>query len=312
VNNLKNHNYPSVSIITPSYQQASFIRETIESVLAQDCPGLEYIVFDGGSTDGTIGILKEYSGRITWMSETDRGQADAVNKGFMIAAGEILGWLNSDDVYTHNALPRVLDVFAEHPEIVMIYGNAFYTDCAGKPTRPYLVEKFDLSRLAETCFICQPAVFFRREVFDTIGPLDINLQTVMDYDYWIRIGKQYGQDRIFYLKGEALATSRMHDANKSTTMKETSCNESMAVVERHFGMIPVSWTCRYLNEIAVSGRMVRFSGYPLALRAFIRIAYITFSYGLLWGMRSLVLSTREFMNLISLRLSRILGRRWYS
>src|SRR5688572_25596277 len=148
---------PLVSIVTPSYNQGRYIEETIQSVLNQDYPNLEYLVLDGGSTDETLEILKRYEGRLVWISEKDRGQADAINKGFHLAKGRILGWLNSDDTYSPGAIRKVAQYFQTHRDVGLLYGEGYHVDTAGKIIERYNTEPFNFHRLGEICFICQPA-----------------------------------------------------------------------------------------------------------------------------------------------------------
>lgn len=178
------------TIITPSYNHAEFIRQTIDSVLSQNYPRLEYWVFDGGSTDDTLKILKSYGKRINWISEPDGGQADAINKGLMKAKGDIVAWLNSDDYYEPGTLSKVADYFAKHPEIDFIYGDMNFVDRDGNNPKvcDYLSD-FSLPRLLKYCYICQPSVFFRRSVIDQVGLLNTEYSYAFDYDYWLRIAR---------------------------------------------------------------------------------------------------------------------------
>ncbi len=192
--------HPIVSIITPSFNQVDFIEQTILSVLSQEYPNIEHIIIDGGSTDGTLEILRKHNNKIKWISEPDKGQADAVNKGFSMAKGEILGWLNSDDTFNISALNTVVEQFLKNPDLAMVYGDAYYINKEGKIIGEYLTEDFSLKRLADTCFICQPTVFIKTDVFKEIGMFDINLHTCMDYEYWIRVGKHFSANRISYIK----------------------------------------------------------------------------------------------------------------
>jgi glycosyltransferase involved in cell wall biosynthesis len=284
---------PLVSIVTPSYNQGQFIRETIESVLNQDYPQIEYIVIDGGSTDNTLEILKTYSDRIRWLSAPDLGQADAVNKGFKMARGDILGWLNSDDTYTPGAIGAVVECFTRYPELVMIYGDACYIDQNGKIIDKYVSERFGLKRLAESCFICQPAAFIRSEVFERIGELDTNLHLCMDYDYWIRIGRHYPAAMIKYLEGVYLANSRIHSETKTVKMQESHYQECMETTKRHFGFIPDHWILAHMNVIGVKEQMKKYDGRGLPAKALRRLFYVTKKYGWRWGWLSFVVSCRE-------------------
>jgi len=180
---------PLVSIITPSLNQGRFIRGTIESVLSQDFPRLEYIVMDGGSTDDTLEILRSYSGRLIWNSAPDLGQAGAVNTGFRLAKGEILGWLNSDDTYHPGAVKAAVEHLATHPDTAVVYGEAYYIDEKNAVIGTYPTEDFSLDRMAEACLICQPTAFIRRAALNAVGLLDSTPRHRMDYDFWIRLSK---------------------------------------------------------------------------------------------------------------------------
>jgi glycosyltransferase involved in cell wall biosynthesis len=178
----------TISIVTPSYQHAPFLEAAIDSVLHQDYPNLEYLVADGGSTDGTIEILKKYQSRLKWFSEPDRGQTDAINKGFARTSGEILGWLNSDDEYAPGALRTVGDFFAANPDVGLVYGDANFIDArGGRLAACAHIEPFNRRRLLYYCdYIVQPAAFFRRSVFQSVGGMDESLHWAMDYDFWLK------------------------------------------------------------------------------------------------------------------------------
>jgi glycosyltransferase involved in cell wall biosynthesis len=226
---------PLVTVVTPSFNQGHFIRETIESVLSQDYPHLEYLVMDGGSNDHTQDVLKSYGERLSWVSERDQGQADAVNKGFRQAKGEILGWLNSDDTYWPSAVRKVVQFFQANPDIGMVYGEAYNVDEQGKIIERSPTEEFDYQRLAETCFICQPSAFIRRRVFEEVGPLDVTLHYCLDYEYWMRIGKQF---RVAHID-ELLATSRLHGAAKTFLKRRELHQEIVSTVQRHYALVPL-------------------------------------------------------------------------
>ena len=233
--------WPLVSIVTPSYNHGLYIEATIQSVLQQDYPNLEYIVIDGGSQDDTVEILKRYADRLCWISEPDHGQADAINKGFRMARGEILAWLNSDDTYLPGAVRQAVEYFQKHPDTSMVYGEGQHVDAAGHLIEPYTTEPFDYQRLSERCFICQPTVFFRAQVFRDIGPLDTTLHYCLDYEYWMRIAKRF---HIGHLEA-SLATSRLHMDTKTLSGLVAAHDESLCVVQHHFGRVSARWLYAY-------------------------------------------------------------------
>ena len=224
---------PLVSIVTPSYNQGRFIEETILSVIHQDYSNIEYIVMDGGSTDQTLDILRKYGNRLAWYSERDKGQSDAINKGIRLAKGEILAYLNSDDTYLPGAITRAVRYLtAEHPDLPFVYGEGYHITEGGSIIERYPTEPFDLQRLAETCYICQPTAFWKRDVIETIGLFDENLHYALDYDYWIRIAKHYGT--LGYMQ-EYLANSRLYKETKTMSMQFEANDERLKVIGNHFG-----------------------------------------------------------------------------
>jgi GT2 family glycosyltransferase len=204
-----------ISVVTPSFNQGRFIRQTIESVLSQDYDNYEYIVVDGGSTDETVDIIKEYEGRLTWISEKDGGQSDAINKGFRLATGEILGWLNSDDTYEPGALTAVADAFAGMPQASLIYGEGYIMDEAGDRLHRFAATtRFDLWKLIHVWdYILQPAAFFRKKTWIEAGCLDERLHWTMDWDLWLRIALR---SEVAYLP-YYLANSREYGETKTST-----------------------------------------------------------------------------------------------
>jgi glycosyltransferase involved in cell wall biosynthesis len=180
---------PLVSIVTPSFNQGLYLDETIQSVLNQDYPNIEYIIIDGGSTDGSLEIIKRYEERIDyWVSEPDLGQTDAINKGFAHAKGEILAWLNSDDTYRPEAIQEAVDYLVAHPDAGMVYGHAFYVDEEGKVVAHFPTAETGYYKLRRgNATIPQQAAFFRSTLWKMVGPLDPSFYYAMDYDLWIRI-----------------------------------------------------------------------------------------------------------------------------
>ena len=226
-----------ITVVTPSYNQGSYIRRTIESVLSQGIEDLEYIVMDGGSSDETVSILKEYGDKLIWKSEKDKGQTDAVNKGIQAAHGDIIGWLNSDDIYYPGAIHKVLDVFQNHPEINVVYGNANHIREDDSFIEEYYTEDFDYERLKDICFICQPSLFFRKKLVDIYGYLDDKLQYCMDYDYWLRLGK--GEK--FYRLNELIAGSRLYDDNKTLGARRKVHEEMLVMQKKNLGKASEKW-----------------------------------------------------------------------
>jgi len=247
-----------ISIITPSYNQGIFIKETIESVLKQDITDFEYIVIDGGSSDETLDILRSYKDKIKWVSETDRGQTDAVNKGIKMSSGEIIGWLNSDDIYYEGTLRKILGIFHKNPEVNILYGQADHIDHNGNYIEDYCTEEWNYEKLKDFCYICQPAVFFRKNMVDKYGYFDMELKYCMDYEYWLRAGKH---EKFYFLK-EKLAASRLYDKNKTSEDRRKVHEEILEMQKKNLGHIRKRWIYNLAHVIADEevGRV----GVPLA------------------------------------------------
>lgn len=200
-----------VSVVTPSYNQAEYITDTLDSVRRQSWTDVTHIAVDGESDDGTLDILREYEDQydLQWISEPDEGQSDAVNKGLDMSDGDIVGWLNSDDVYFDiDALQRVVQHF-DRTGADVIYGDIALLDANSTVQKLHLVPAFDYDKLRRYCFIEQPALFFRSHVLEE-ERLDTDLEYVMDYELWLRLARQYE----FRHVSEVLAGDRNHDARK--------------------------------------------------------------------------------------------------
>ena len=229
---------PTVSVIMPSLNQARFLPAALASVLNQDLPGVEVFVADGGSTDGSEGILRGHAGRIRYVHESDLGQSHAVNKGIAATDGPVIGWLNSDDLYLPGALSRVWQVFQERPEVDIVYGQADHVDEQGRVIGPYPTGPFSADRLRRECFLCQPATFFRRELVDRIGPLNEANHLCMDYELWLRAAKAGTK---FHYLPEKLASSRLHERTKTLSRRVEAHEAICAMLREQLGTVPGWW-----------------------------------------------------------------------
>jgi glycosyltransferase involved in cell wall biosynthesis len=220
---------PLVSVVTPSYNQGRFLRRTIDSVLAQTYPHVEYLVVDGGSTDETLDVLKSYGGRVRWLSERDRGQAHALNKGFALTRGSVRAYLNSDDVLLPHAVERAVEHFRRHPGHGLVYGQADIIDENDRVTGQWPTEDYSFERLLATCFICQPAAFWRTRVAERVGPFNEALHNALDYEYWLRIDRAGGGVGHVH---EVLARARMYAETKTLSAPLRMYREIIEVSRR--------------------------------------------------------------------------------
>lgn len=263
-----------LSIITPSYNQGQFIERTIQSVLGQDFKNLEYIVMDGGSTDNTVSILKKYQDALTWTSEKDHGQTHAVNKGLSKSHGEIIGWLNSDDIYYPDAFRSVVEYFDAHPEVDLAYGHANHIDPNDAILEPYYTEAWDFEKFKSVCFLCQPAVFFRRGVVHRFGQLDESLNYCMDYEYWTRLA--LGGARFSFIP-KLLAGSRLYPENKTLGSAIAVHAEINSMLKKHLGGAPDRWLSNYghvvLRKKGIEDNSPLFPAYLAAVTGYAAIRW---------------------------------------
>jgi glycosyltransferase involved in cell wall biosynthesis len=234
----------SFSIVTPSLNQGEFIRTTIESVLTQEILDFEYLIMDGGSGDGTVEMLKEYGDRLHFVSEPDQGTADAINKGLALCQGDLIGWLNSDDIYYPGTLRRVRELFALHPEADVIYGRADHIDEHGNFLGEYPTAEWAFADLISHCIISQPAAFFRRRVVEKFGSLDKDCKYCLDYEFWIRLGREGVNYR--YVP-ELFAATRLHARAKTVAFRLQCHREVNEIMVRHLGYVPARWISNYAH-----------------------------------------------------------------
>lgn len=237
-------NDPLVSIVVPSYNQGQFLKRTIESVLNQTYRRIELIVIDGGSTDQSVDILRSYGERLSWSSEKDRGQADGINKGFARATGEIFAYLNSDDTLQPTAVETIVAYFREHRDCDLVYGDAEYIDVSDNIIGRYKTAPHTPERLAGECYICQPAAFWTRQMARRVGPFNLDLQYVMDYDYWIRMAQSGAKMR--YLP-TVLASSRLYPETKTLSARAGIHQEIFRISRQHYNHIHVNWVLGYVH-----------------------------------------------------------------
>ncbi len=244
---------PVVSVVMPTLNQADFIAESVESVMTQGVERLELIVSDGGSSDGTLGVLagltEKFGGRLRWYSAPDSGPADAVNAAVARARAPIIGWLNSDDLYAPGAVRRALSYLESRPADVMVHGESEHVDLHGRRIGRYPSRGPDtpLAEFADGCHVCQPSAFFRREAFDALGGLDTSLKAAFDFDLWLRLFKAF-PGRYGYI-GEVQAFSRLHAGAITLRMRERVTLEGIEVVGRHLGAAPLHWLLTHAEEL---------------------------------------------------------------
>ena len=244
---------PLVSIVTPSFNQARYVEATIRSVLAQDHPRIEYIVVDGGSTDGTVDIIRKYAMESNrslfedrkqasglhkhsiawWVSEKDKGQTDAINKGFSRAKGDILAWINSDDTYQPGAVSAAVKYLQGHPEAGMVYADCNFINEEGRVIGNFGSAQTDYRLLRQGyVHIPQQTMFFRADLWRQVGPLDPSFYFAMDYDLWTRLA---ARAELKYIPGEVWANFRLHTSGKTIAADDRCWPEMIRVHYRDGG-----------------------------------------------------------------------------
>lgn len=261
---------PIVSIVTPSYNQGQFIEDTIKSVLSQEGDFyIDYIIMDGGSEDNSLEIIKEYEqllkdGRWTircrgikyrWVNKKDRGQSDAVNRGWAMAEGGILGWLNSDDTLLPEALKEAVGLFTQNPETAIVYGEGYYIDEKGSIISRFNTDRSAKKLLLEINYILQPTVFLHKRVFDRIGMLDESLHYCMDYDLWIRASREFD----FAYINKYLATFRIYKGSKNMSNWVNLSKEEIMLLKRHYVIVSPPAIYRYIKAIFMSNTKLSLS-----------------------------------------------------
>ena len=222
-----------ISIVTPSYNQAQYIEKTIQSVLSQDYPHIEYLIVDGGSTDGTANLIQKYEDKLAyWISEKDSGQTDAINKGFARARGDVLAWINSDDTYEPGAVTAAVKYLQEHPEVGMVYGDCNYINEFSQVIGKFKAAQTNYRLLRRGLTrIPQQTMFFRADLWKQVGPLDPSFYFAMDYDLWTRIAER---KEIKYIP-QTWANFRLHTSGKSILADDRCWPEMMRVHYRDGG-----------------------------------------------------------------------------
>ena len=257
---VKSDEYPLVSIVTPTYNQAPFLRDTIESVLEQDYPRIEHIVLDDGSTDATPQILAEYTGRIEWERQPNMGQTPTINKGWERCRGEILTWLNSDDTLLPGALRKAVARLRQRPEVGIVFGDTLFTEEDGTPIEQNKsCGTFDYEKFVVECEnpIPQPSAFIRRSVIEDVGPLDPHYYYFMDWDFWLRAGARH---RIEYIP-ELFSTYRLHSESKTVAQSGRAAPELERMYEMYFALDYVPAEIRRQKNRALANMYFTSGGY---------------------------------------------------
>jgi glycosyltransferase involved in cell wall biosynthesis len=248
---------PRITVVTPSYNQARFLEGTIRSLLEQNYPNLEHIIVDGGSSDGSIDIIRNYEHHLTyWVSEKDAGPADAIRKGFGRATGSIFAWLNSDDIYQPNALRKVAEVFQSDAGIDVVYGNTYWIGRNGEILAEKRQTPFSKSAyLYGGADLQQPSTFWTRHIYEKAGGLDKSFKAAFDADLFFRF---FALGARFQHVNEFLAGFRVHSDQISDVMLETSQKELRTLRDRHLAFPVSSFRARAIRNMARLERVFQY------------------------------------------------------
>lgn len=268
-----------VSIITPSFNQASYLEQTIQSVLDQDHADIEYLIIDGGSIDGSVDIIKKYTSRLAyWVSEKDSGQADAINKGMRRAKGDIVAWLNSDDYYLPGTVTAAVKAFDANPDAVLVYADMLAVDEHGQTFNTFRYKQLTLEDLLSFQIIGQPAVFMRRAAFEKAGGLDTSFHFLLDHHLWIRIA---AQGRTIVHIPQTWAAARYHAEAKNRAKASEFGREAFRILDWAKTYEPTSYPLSRISRRAtasahrVDARYLLDGGKPAAsLAAWTRALFI--------------------------------------
>lgn len=259
----KDPSLPTLSVVTPAYNQADFLRDTIESVLSQDYPNIEYIVLDDGSTDDTAKILESYGDAIRWETQQNMGQTATINKGWLLTNGEVITWLNSDDTfYDTSSVGEGMEYMVEHPEVGIVFGDSMYTEADGteiEPTRP--IVDFTYEKMIRTCenSISQPSAFIRRVVIEKVGELDPKYYYFMDWDLWIRAGLYFGIEHL----DKIWSTYRLHAESKTVAQSKKAAPELEYLYTKFFSREDIPPRLRAIEAEAMMNMYFTSGGYYL-------------------------------------------------
>jgi glycosyltransferase involved in cell wall biosynthesis len=303
---LINEKLPCISVVIPSFNQASFLRETLDSIIAQEYPNMEIFVADGGSNDGSVAILEEYFQKyptiLRFDSRPDGGHCQGVNKGIANTSGDIIAWINSDDVYLPNTFWKVATYFYYNRGAFVVYGRNRYVDQDLKPIIDYPVDWSPLlseqkRRMMHFCLVPQPSLFFRRIAVTLCGPLE---SKILDYELWLR----WQKDLPFYFCDDYFSLSRLHDSAITANADSRLLREICATVHQYYGAVPFSWAFKYAITVLHGAAWARRETPVHGMKVHILAYWYWVELNSLWLPRLLLVKSKEFITWIR-QLSRI-------